>query len=117
MKKIIKKLYDSFLFSIDGFKYAIKHDMSIRIETVLLPIAIFVLFFTSLDVLVKVIVLQSLILIYIAEVFNTAIEAIVDRISPEKHELSKAAKDLGSLAVFLATLSAFVLFIFFVFFY
>ena len=38
------------------------------------------------------------------EVLNSAIEAVVDRIGPERHELSRMAKDLGSLAVLIATL-------------
>jgi diacylglycerol kinase (ATP) len=38
----------------------------------------------------------------IVELFNSAIEAVVDRISLEKHELSKSAKDMGSAAQFVA---------------
>ena len=41
-------------------------------------------------------------LVVIVEVLNSAIEAVVDRIGAEQHELSGRAKDLGSAAVFLA---------------
>ena len=41
-----------------------------------------------------------LILMLLAELVNSAIEAIVDRIGPEHHELSGRAKDIGSAAVF-----------------
>ena len=48
----------------------------------------------------------SLILVLIVELLNTAIEKLVDRISLEPHELSKAAKDVGSAAVGLSLLWA-----------
>nr|WP_156853512.1 MULTISPECIES: diacylglycerol kinase [Aeromonas] len=41
-------------------------------------------------------------LVVIVEVLNSAVEAVVDRIGPEHHELSGRAKDLGSAAVFIA---------------
>jgi len=48
-----------------------------------------------------------LIVVLIVELINSAIEAVVDRISLERHPLSKAAKDIGSAAVALALLLAF----------
>ena len=44
----------------------------------------------------------SVILVLIVELLNTGIEAAIDRIGPEWHELAKKAKDMGSAAVFLA---------------
>ena len=41
-------------------------------------------------------------LVVIVEVLNSAVEAVVDRVGTEHHELSGRAKDLGSAAVFLA---------------
>jgi diacylglycerol kinase (ATP) len=48
----------------------------------------------------------SVLLVMIVELLNTAIEAVVDRIGPEWHDLSKRAKDVGSAAVLLALLLA-----------
>lgn len=48
----------------------------------------------------------SVFLLMIVELLNTAVEAAIDRIGPEWHELSKRAKDMGSAAVFLTTLLA-----------
>lgn len=48
--------------------------------------------------------LGSLLLVMIVELLNSGIEAAIDRISFERHELSKRAKDLGSAAVMLALL-------------
>ena len=48
----------------------------------------------------------SVMLVMIVELLNTGIEAVVDRIGPEWHDLSKRAKDMGSAAVLLALLLA-----------
>ena len=46
----------------------------------------------------------SVLLVMIVELLNTGIEAVVDRIGPEWHDLSKRAKDIGSAAVLLSVL-------------
>jgi len=46
--------------------------------------------------------MSGIVIIFIAELLNSAIEAVVDRIGLERHELSGRAKDLGSAAVFVA---------------
>lgn len=46
----------------------------------------------------------SVLLVMIVELLNTAVEAAIDRIGPEWHDLSKRAKDMGSAAVLLALL-------------
>ncbi|MBC5767741.1 diacylglycerol kinase [Ramlibacter albus] len=48
----------------------------------------------------------SVMLVMIVELLNTAVEAAIDRIGFERHELSKRAKDMGSAAVLLACLLA-----------
>ncbi|MFL6693935.1 MAG: diacylglycerol kinase [Ramlibacter sp.] len=48
----------------------------------------------------------TVVLVLIVELLNTGIEAVVDRIGPEWHDLSKRAKDMGSAAVLLALLLA-----------
>jgi len=48
----------------------------------------------------------SVLLVLIVELLNTAVEAAIDRIGPERHELSRRAKDMGSAAVFLSLVLA-----------
>jgi diacylglycerol kinase (ATP) len=48
----------------------------------------------------------SVLLVLIVELLNTAVEAAIDRIGPERHDLSRRAKDMGSAAVFLSLLVA-----------
>lgn len=54
----------------------------------------------------KLLLISVLVLVLIIELMNSSIEAIVDRVSLERHPLSKNAKDLGSAAVLLAVLLA-----------
>ncbi len=89
-------------YSFEGFATAIKHEHAFRQElilcVVLLPFAI-ILPITPME---RVVLIATLLLVLIVELLNSAIEAIVDRVSLENHELSKRAKDLGSAAVFLS---------------
>ncbi|WP_233499153.1 diacylglycerol kinase, partial [Morganella morganii] len=52
----------------------------------------------------RVLLIGSVVLVVVIELINSAIEAVVDRIGTEYHELSGRAKDMGSAAVFIATL-------------
>lgn len=85
-----------------GFHAAYKHESAFRQELclclLLLPVSLFI---ASSGVQLALLI-GSLILLLLVEVINSAIEAIVDRIGLEHHELSGRAKDLGSAAVFLA---------------
>ena len=57
----------------------------------------------------QALLIGSLLLVMMVELLNSAIEAAIDRIGPERHELSGRAKDLGSAAVFIALLNVAVL--------
>jgi diacylglycerol kinase (ATP) len=54
----------------------------------------------------RALLIGSLVLVLIVELINSAIEATVDRISLERHDLAKRAKDLGSAAVMLSIATA-----------
>lgn len=69
---------------------------------VLLPLA----FFLGRSWVEVALLAGSVLLVMIVELLNTAVEAAIDRIGPEWHDLSKRAKDMGSAAVFLSLLIA-----------
>ena len=54
----------------------------------------------------KAMLVGSLLLVPAAELLNSAVEAVVDKVSPEFHELAGRAKDMGSAAVFVLMLNA-----------
>jgi diacylglycerol kinase (ATP) len=89
-------------YSIDGFRHAWRHEHAFRQELlVALPAAVLALFL-KISAFEKLVLIAMLGLVLLVELINAAIEAVVDRISLERHPLSKAAKDLGSAAVALA---------------
>jgi diacylglycerol kinase (ATP) len=89
-------------YSIDGFKAALLNEHAFRQELmVAVPAAIvaLVLHISAFEKLVLILVWG---LVLLVELLNASIEAVVDRVSLERHPLSKTAKDLGSAAVALA---------------
>ena len=92
-----------------GLVYAFLEESAFRQEltlfVLLTPIAIF-LPIAHLD---KALLISSLILVLVVELLNSSVEAAIDRISFEHHDLSKRAKDFGSAAVMLALLIAVLL--------
>ncbi|MEE4253324.1 MAG: diacylglycerol kinase [Desulfuromusa sp.] len=95
IKRIILAVGYSFL----GFKAALQHEAAFRQELLLAIILIPLAFWLDVAPLQRVLMVGSLFLVMIVELINSAIEAVVDRIGLEKHELSGRAKDLGSAAV------------------
>jgi diacylglycerol kinase (ATP) len=98
----LKRIASAFRYSIDGFLHAWRNEHAFRQELmVALPAAIvaLVLKISAFEKLALIVVLG---LVLLVELINAAIEAVVDRVSLERHPLSKAAKDLGSAAVALA---------------
>lgn len=105
-KNGIKRLYSAFFYSIDGLKAAWKHEFAFRQELIIIGPGIIVALMLPVSTVEKVLLIAVLMLVLIMELINSAIEAIVDRVSLEWHPLSKNAKDLGSAAVFLTALLA-----------
>lgn len=91
-------------YSIEGLKTAYRGESAFRQESllavVMLPAA-FILGATWIEVAVLA---GSVLLVLIVELLNSGIEAAIDRVSLDLHDLSKRAKDLASAAVFLSLL-------------
>jgi diacylglycerol kinase (ATP) len=88
--------------SLNGFKVAIREESAFRQEltlaAILLPCGVFV----PVTPVERVALLASVLLVLMVELLNSSVEAAIDRISLERHELSKRAKDFGSAAVMIA---------------
>ena len=91
-------------YSIQGLKAAWKHEAAIRQELILLLIALPVIVLVDVSLLSKLVMFGGLVLVLVVELINSAIEAIVDRVGTEHHELSGRAKDIGSAAVMVTLL-------------
>ncbi len=96
----LTRIYRAFFYSMKGFKAGWINEAAVRQEIVLAFILTIVSFFiaSNLAELLILIILPFLTVAF--ELANSAIEACIDRIGPERHELSGRAKDLGSACVF-----------------
>lgn len=98
----ITRILKAFTYSYEGFKAAYVSEAAFRQDIAFCIICSILLFFFPSSTSEKIYLASVLLLILIAELINTAIETLVDRISPEYNKLSKKAKDIGSLIVLLA---------------
>lgn len=102
----VKRVFAAFFYSIDGLKEAWRNEHAFRQELLLVVPAMVVALLLPVSPLQKLALIGVLLLILIVELINSAIEAVVDRISLERHPLSKNAKDFGSAAVLLTCVLA-----------
>jgi len=112
MRKLLTQLYHASRHSLHGIKNVCKLEYAFRIELyfgfVLIPLACLL----GQTAIQRALLISSWLLILIVELINSAIEAVVDRISLEQHELSGLAKDFGSAAVFIACVNAVLIWVF-----
>ena len=92
-----------------GLVYAFQEESAFRQELTLITLLTPVAALLPISLLEKSLLISSLILVLVIELLNSSVEAAIDRISFEHHDLSKRAKDFGSAAVMLALLIAFVI--------
>jgi len=98
-KKGLRRIWNAFCYSLDGFRAAHKHEDAFRQEIILAAILIPLALWLPAGHIGKAMMITSVLLVIIVELVNSAIEATVDRISLDKHDLAKRAKDIGSAAV------------------
>lgn len=98
-EKGFRHIINAFFHSKDGLRFVFIREKSFRIEVGVCFFICLMVPFLRLSLSKSLVLIGSCFTILIAELVNTAIEVIVDRISYEDNPLSKAAKDIGSLIV------------------
>jgi diacylglycerol kinase (ATP) len=93
-------------YSFEGMKSAFSCEAAFRQELLLFAISSPIAIIIGETPAEKALMIWSILLVLIVEIINTAVETTIERISTERHDLSKKAKDLGSAAVFLSLISA-----------
>ena len=105
-QKGLRRIYNAFFYSMAGFKACYRHEEAFRQEVLaLLPLLPLGLWLGN-DGVERAMLVLSLLIVPIVELLNSAIEANVDRVGMERHELSGRAKDIASAAVFLSIATA-----------
>lgn len=105
-KKGLTRLWNALGYSRDGLAAAWKNEAAFREEVLLAALTIPLAFYLGKTGVDRALMVGSILLILIVEILNSGLEAVVDKASPEKHELAKRAKDMGSAAVLLSLLNA-----------
>ena len=88
--------------SLSGFHIAVLTESAFRQELTLAAILVPIGALLPVPGVERVMLIASVLLVLIVELLNSSVEAAIDRISLERHELSRRAKDLGSAAVTVA---------------
>lgn len=98
------RLYFATLYSLKGLKAAFVSEPAIRQELAAIAILIPLACYLDVSLAEKLLMITTLFIVFIAELLNSAIEALADRVSLEMHTLIAKAKDIGSAAVFISLL-------------
>ena len=93
-------VWKAFIWSMQGLSAAFRVESSFRLEVYLLLVLGPLGLWLGGDAVERALLAGSLLLVLAAELLNSALEAVVDRVSPEFHEFAGRAKDMGSAAVF-----------------
>jgi diacylglycerol kinase (ATP) len=107
----LRRLGAAWQNSIAGLADVWRTAEAFRLEAAVLVISFPAAFWIAEGALARAALIGAVLFVMIVEVLNSAIEAAIDRIGPERHEKSRMAKDLGSLAVLLAAILAGILWI------
>lgn len=100
--RVARRLIRATGHSLKGLVAAVRFEEAFRIELVILAAAVPLALWLGPTALDRVLLIGSVLLLMIVELLNSAVEAVVDRVGTEYHELSGRAKDLASAAVFVA---------------
>ena len=104
----LRRIWNALFYSFDGFRAAYQHEDAFRQECMLAAILVPLALFLPASGVGKALMIASVLLVLLVELLNSAVEATVDRISLENHDLAKRAKDIGSAAVLVSLVNAIV---------
>lgn len=104
-----KGLIHSFGYAIEGWSYAIRHERSVWIHVVMTAAVIAIGTWLNVSRTDWALLVLAMGMVWMAELMNTAVETLVDLVSPEFNPLAKVAKDTAAGAVLVAALAAFVI--------
>ena len=98
----IRRLINATRYSLEGLAAAARYEAAFRQELVLAVVLLPLGLWLGANGVERALLAGSVLLVLIVELLNSGVEAAIDRISAEHHELAKRAKDYGSAAVMLS---------------
>lgn len=104
-----RQIWLAFIWSMKGLRAGWRIEASFRLEVILFVILFPVGLWLGHGAIEKALLAGSLLPVLAAELLNSAIEAVVDKLWPDQHEVAGRAKDMGSAAVFLLMVNMLVI--------
>lgn len=101
-----RSLPESFRFATAGLVYALRTQRNLRIHFVLAILVLLLALAVRLSRIELAVLALTIMLVLIAELFNTAVETAVDLFSPQYHELARIAKNVAAGAVMVSAIGA-----------
>lgn len=101
----LKRVFYATTYSMAGLAWAWRNEAAFRQEAVLALLLAPLGWYLGETGVERALLIGVLLLVLITELLNTAVEAVVDRFGGDHHALSKAAKDVGSAAVFVSLMN------------
>lgn len=105
-ESLVGHIKNAFKYTFAGLETAWKNELAFRGEVVVAIIMVPLGIWLGRSGVEQALLIASILLILLTELLNSALEAVVDRVGPERHELSKRAKDMGSAAAFISMVTA-----------
>ena len=102
------RVVQAFRYSIDGLAGTWRTEGAFRQEVLIAAVLVPLSVFLNVTMIEHVLLVGSVLMVLIVELLNSSMEAAIDRISLDRHPLSKKAKDTGSAAVLLAIVLAMI---------
>lgn len=102
----MKKIINSFKYAIEGIITSFKTERNMKIHILITVLVLTMGFLLKISKLEWILCIFAIAMVITAELFNTAIETIVDMITKEKHEKAKIAKDVSAGAVLVTAIGA-----------
>lgn len=103
-----KKLGNSFRYATRGIMFCVRHETNMRIHIVVLLYVLYFSQFYNLNRSEFLLLLLTCVIVISMEMLNTAIEVVIDKVSPQYSALAKVGKDVAAGAVFVSAITAVV---------
>lgn len=98
----MQRVVNATRYSLEGLAAAARHEDAFRQELILAAVLVPLGLWLGADGVERALLVGSVLMVLVVELLNSAVEATVDRVSLEDHQLAKRAKDIGSAAVMLS---------------
>jgi diacylglycerol kinase len=109
IRRFLRRRAGSFRYAFAGFAYSFRTQENIWIHSAATLAVVAMGLWLGLSIHDWVLLILTISAVWVAEFFNTAIEAVVDLASPDIHPLAKTAKDVGAAAVLVTAIAAVVI--------